>query len=135
MDKKKRSRRFTNGLERKAREISSWRDKPDKKSPVSMLRKDIIFTLDQIQNQRTHHEVQREELLNTECQLTTEIMHVDDRTPKYTPERYPEREKFLHRLLEVEREKRRLDTQHEEKLDELHRKLLDLINKHELLDI
>ena len=57
-------------------------------------------------------------------------MQMEQRTPRYSPYKYPEHEKFLRRLFAIEAEKRRLSLNLEERLQTLENRLLSLINKH-----
>ncbi|MCH8133699.1 MAG: hypothetical protein IIA30_14190 [Myxococcales bacterium] len=58
---------------------------------------------------------------------------MEARTPRYSPTRFPERDKLQRRLLGVEQERRRLIVQREKPLQELHDRLLSLLNKHRQL--
>lgn len=76
---------------------------------------------------------QLESLLQAECYLDTELMGMERRTPRYSPYRFPEREKLQRRLFDVEADRRRLDATVEEKLRELHDRLLRLLIQHAYL--
>ena len=69
-------------------------------------------------------------LVRVECYVDTELMQMEQRTPRYSPYRYPEREKLQRRLHHVGGERRKLVVAHEERVQRLHDRLLDLLNKH-----
>lgn len=68
-------------------------------------------------------------LLQSECYIDTELMQMEARTPRYSPARFPEREKLQRRLMGVEQERRRFIQQKEESLQRLHDRLLSLLNR------
>lgn len=89
--------------------------------------------LDQIDGWRETREKLDHSLLRAECYTDTELMQMEARTPKYSPYRFPEREKLQRRLFEIEKERRRSDVTHRERLDELHHHLLELVGQFERL--
>jgi hypothetical protein len=71
-----------------------------------------------------------QELRQAECEIETELMQMEQRTPRYSPYRFPEREKLQRRLARVGQERRKLTLTLAEKLDGLHDRLLSLLRKH-----
>ena len=69
-------------------------------------------------------------LLRGDCYAGTELMQMEARTPRYSPYRFPEREKFQRRLFEIDKERRRLETQHERTVVELENRLFTLLEQH-----
>ena len=100
-----------------------------------MLRREIALTLDQIKRLRERHDEQFHRLLRLECYVDTDLMQLQRREPRYTPHHFPEKEKFKQRLFDIEKERRNLGLRIEEKTQGLEDRLLNLINKHEQLDI
>ena len=94
---------------------------------------DIILTLDQIGRLRARGRAILQDLLRSECYIDTELLQMEERTPRYSPYRFPEREKFQRRLTDIAVERRRFVISHGEKIDNLHDKLLSLLSKHRQL--
>ena len=55
--------------------------------------------------------------------------------PWYTTSRFPEEQKLQQRLFDIEKERRKLNTQYHDKRKTLEDHLLDLVNKHQQLDM
>ena len=72
-------------------------------------------------------------LLQDECYVGTELRQMEDRVPRYSPYRFPEREKLQRRLGHLAQERRRFTVTHGEKIDALHEMLLSLLGKHRQL--
>ena len=129
-------RSFGKTLEDKAdelaleRNISTW----DSSIP-SMLRREISLTVDQIKRLRDRHDEQFRRLLRLECYVDTDLLQMQQRQPRYLPYHFPEKEKFKQRLFDIEKDRRNLSLRLEEKTQGLEDRLLNLINKHEQLDI
>jgi hypothetical protein len=70
-------------------------------------------------------------LQKNECNINTELMQMETRTPRYSTYKYPERERFLRSLQGIEAERRRTKAHTEERLRSLENRLLSLMNKHE----
>ncbi len=117
-------------LERRAREVvgSSTR-LVGGFSPASFIEDEIALRLDQIDRTRRRWEQMGESLTQAECYIETELMQMEQRTPRYSPYRYPEREKLQRRLAHIGQERRRLTISFAEKLDELHDRLLSLLRQ------
>ena len=90
---------FTRKLEERCREIFKLFDN-DKSyfSLSSLIQDDIALMLNQIDSLRTRGQDIVQSLLESECYIETELMQMDDRTPRYSPYRFPEREKLQRRL-------------------------------------
>ncbi len=124
--------KFTETLEKKARQLRAKlkQDSWDLSLP-SMLKREIALTVDQLDQMRKLHNDQLGSLQKNECDINTELMQMEDRTPRYSPYKYPEREKFLRSLQGIEAERRRTKAHTEERLRSLENRLLSLMNKHE----
>jgi len=122
--------KFTETLEKKARQLKTGQDNWDLSLP-SMIKREIALTIDQIDQMRKLREDQLDSLLKNECEVNTELMQMEERTPNHSPEKYPEREKFMRSLLGIEAERRRIMFHTEEKLRLLEKQLLMLMNKYE----
>jgi len=92
---------------------------------------EIALMLDQIDSWRQVKERLVRSLLHGEMYTNTELMQMEARTPRYSPYRFPEREKLQRRLLDIERERRRHDAEHAERMMQLHARLQELLNRHE----
>ena len=124
--------KFTETLEKKARQLKTGlkQDSWDLSLP-SIIKREIALTVDQIDQTRKLRDDQLNSLQKNECDINTELMQMEDRTPKDSPQKYPEREKFLRSLHGIEAERRRTKAHTEEKLRSLEGRLLALMNKHE----
>ncbi len=132
----KMRRRFGKTLEDKADQLAAEANirKPDTSIP-GMLRREIALTVDQIKRLRERQDEQFRRLLRLECYVNTDLMQLQQRIPRYAPYHFPEKEKFKQRLFDIEKERRSLSLRIEEKTQGLEDRLLNLINKHEQLDI
>ena len=99
-------------------------------SPESMVAREIGLTVTRIDRVRSLREEQLKSLLQTECYVDTELMQMEQRTPRYSPSRYPEREKLQRRLLALEVERRKLLAQEADRVQPLEERLLSLLEKH-----
>ena len=93
----------------------------------------IAFVQEQIQQSRSLDEALRHHLLQDECAINTELIQMEQRTPRYSPYRYPEREKLQRRMQSLRHEERQLVVQHHQRLSQLHDRLLELLNRHDQL--
>ncbi len=75
-----------------------------------------------------------EDLDRSEITVNTELIQMEERTPRYSPYRYPEREKLQRRVHSLEQERRRLKIARDEKLRSLHERLLSLLSQHSQLE-
>lgn len=87
--------KFTETLEKKARQLRAKlkQDSWDLSLP-SMLKREIALTVDQLDQMRKLRNDQLSSLQKNECDINTELMQMEARTPRYSPYKYPEREKF-----------------------------------------
>ena len=99
------------------------------------LRREIALTVDQIKRLRERHEEQFRLLLRIECDVGTELMQMDAQSSRDALYHFPERQKLKQQLFDIEKERRSLSLQLEEKTQSLENRLLSLINKHEQIDI
>ena len=117
-----------------ARRIASTYRSADRSDPItSSIEREIALVLGHIDRASTLKEDLEHRLLQSECYIGSELLQMEARTPRYSPYRFPERDKLQRRLLSVEQERRRLIVQHEKPLQELHDRLLSLLNKHQQL--
>ena len=90
--------------------------------------------LRELKSARTLEEATRRSLLRQECYIDTELMHMEQRTPKYSPYRFPEREKLQRRLHQLERERRDRGIAHWERVQRLRSELIELLIQHEAVN-
>jgi hypothetical protein len=128
--------KFSKILEEKARQLAE--DSNDRQWDTSIsaaIRRQIALTVEQSRRQRELHERQLRRLLRIECYVDTDLMQLEQRIPRYIPHHFPEKEKLKKRLFEIEKERRNLTLRLEEKKQSLEDRLLNLLDKHEQLDI
>ena len=131
----KSHRKTAYGLERRARKLTENLDKGKwSLSPLSSLEREIALTVDHIERVREIHRNQLKSLFDVETYIDTELMQMEERTPRYSHRRFPEREKSQRRLQSLEAERRKLKSQKQDKLESLHDRLLSLMDKHSLLE-
>ena len=127
--------KFIKSLEEKAHQLKRKLEQNNKDLTVpSMLKREIALSIEQIEKIRQIHEKQLQSLLEDECFVNSELMQMEQRTPRYSPRKYPEREKLQRRLLGLKAERRKLHANLEEKLRPLEDRLLSLLNKHQQLN-
>ena len=127
---------FAKDLEGRADRLAGGPKKGEWDSSIpSMLRREIALTLDQIKRLRERHEEQFRRLLKIECYVDTELMQMNQRTPRYAPYHFPEKDKLRQHLFEIEKERRNLSLRLEEKTQSLEDRLLSLLNKHQQVDL
>ena len=102
-------------------------------SPAPSLDDQIWLTLHHIETNREREQTVKENLLLEECEIGTELLQMEARTPRYSAYRFPEREKLQRRLGQLAAERRRFVGSHAERLDTLHDRLLALVGKQRLL--
>ena len=73
-------------------------------------------------------------LLDSECDIETELMQMEARTPRYSAYRFPEREKLQRRLGHIAVERRQFTMTLADKMDSFHDRLLSLLKKHKIFD-
>jgi len=131
------TKKFAKTLEEKANQLAAY---PLKKqwddSIPSMFRREIALTVDQIQRLRERHEEMFHSLLRLECYVDTDLMAMENRQQQYAAaDNFPEMEQLKQRLFDIEKERRNLSLKLEEKTQNLETRLLELINRHQQLDI
>ena len=97
---------------------------------VSMLEQDIALVVDHIQGLRTLNHTLLRSLLRVECYINTEIMQREPREPVYVDERLAERDRLRNKLQKLEEERRRQAVIYREKMQELHDRLLSLLQRY-----
>ena len=71
-----------------------------------------------------------------ECYVDTDLMAMENRQQQYAAaDNFPEKEQLKQRLFDIEKERRNLSLKLEEKTQNLETRLLELINRHQQLDI
>lgn len=127
---------FPKSLEEIARTLSRHLDNFSwELSPASIIKRQIALVSAQINDQKELNKRQSQSMLQVECYINTELMQMEERTPRYSPYRFPEREKLQKRLFWLESDRRKLIATHEEKMQVLHTRLLELLQQHAQLDI
>ena len=122
---------FAEQLEQRAQDVlAAPATKIGQFSRSSLFEDEIALTLHHIDRLRAREQDMKHELLQAECYIDTELMQMEQRTPRYSPYRFPEREKMQKRLSRIAEERRRLTVTQAEKLDGLHDRLLALLSKH-----
>ena len=122
---------FAQALEDRARRIvSAVTSSASRVSTSSLLEDDVALRLHQIDGLRRLEQDTKRSLLQAECDIETELMQMEQRTPRYSPYRFPEREKLQRRLAQIGQERRRLTMALAERLDALHDRLLSSLHKH-----
>lgn len=125
---------FAGQLEKRARAaVAGPKNRNGHWSPSWLLKDEIALTLDQIEGLRIRERRVELGLLEEECGIGTELMQMEQRTPRYSPYRFPEREKLQRRLGQLSQEQRRFSVAQAEKLDGLHERLLGLVGKESVL--
>jgi hypothetical protein len=128
--------KFSKILEEKARQLAEDSNERQWDTSISAaIRRQIALTVEQSRRQRELHERQLRRLLRIECYVDTDLMQLEQRIPRYIPHHFPEKEKLKKRLFEIEKERRNLTLRLEEKKQSLEDRLLNLLDKHEQLDI
>jgi hypothetical protein len=100
---------------------------------LSGLRREIALIQEQLEQTRTVNECIRRHRLRDECEISTELMQMEQRTPRYSPYRFPEREKIQRRSHALRREERQQLMSYILRMDQLHDRLLQLLNRHDQL--
>ena len=119
-------------LEERARQILERRSHTAGRpwAPTSALEDAIALSLDQVRDARARERVVLESLLKEECDVGTELLQMEDRTPRYSPYRFPERAKLRARLARLAEERRRLVIAQADRVNTFHDRLLSLLGKH-----
>ena len=128
--------RFAKALKKKASQlIDDSNDRQWDTSIPAAIRRQIALTVEHRCRQRELHERQLRRLLRIECYVDTDLAQLEQRIPRYTPHHFPEKEKLKKRLIEIDKERRNLNSKTQEKNQSLEGRLLNLLNKHDQLNI
>lgn len=125
---------FGDRLEERVRDAVAKSPESREFSASSLVEEQLALTLHQIDELRRRWQALNDNLLRSECDIDTELMQMEQRTPRYSPYRYPEREKLERRLARLAEERRRLAISQAERLDSLHERLLALLQKRRQLE-
>lgn len=129
-----RKRTFAEQLEERARDALSVPVRQNGRwSPSSILEDEVALVLHQIDATRERERDTLDSLLEEECDIGSELLQMEARTPRYSPYRFPEREKLQRRLGRLSQERRQFTMAQAEKLDGLHERLLGLVGRGRLL--
>ena len=123
-------RSFTSDLEAKARGVVAREQDAGDRPIEQVVSRELALILDQINQTKDVHARQLRSLLRVECYVDTELIHMEQRTPRYSPYRFPEREKLQRRLMAIEAERRKLAADHQVRLTQLHDRLLATLHRH-----
>ena len=127
---------FSRDLEQRARDLArNPRRSAEAFSVTVLLEQEIALTLEQLDGLRALQDRQLRSLCRAECYVDTELMQMEERMPRYSAYRFPEREKFQNRLFLIEAERRKGAAFYEERLQGIQRRLLSLMQKHEQLSV
>ncbi len=96
---------------------------------------EIAAALVHLEGVRAEHNKVRQDLLQSECAVRSELMQMEDRTPRYSPYRFPEREKLQRHLRRIEQERRQLAPVEGERIRHLRDLLLSLVLRHRELNL
>lgn len=127
------SESFSKILELRAQRLVANQKQQQLKEDFSIthgILREISLVLDQITRWQETSERIGHSLLRVECYTDTELMQMEARTPKYSPERFPERDKLQRRLFDIEKERRHQQINDEKMQTELHNRLFILLEKH-----
>jgi len=128
--------KFSKTLEEKARQLAAnSKDQYWDTSIPATISREIALTIDQINRQRESHKRQLRQLLQMECSVGTDLMELEQRIPRYALNHIPEKGKLKQKLFDIEKERRKLNLNLQEKIHSLEDRLLNLVNKHQQLDI
>lgn len=99
----------------------------DRANPIiNNLVQEISHVAGQLVHTRQVFDRQRQDLHRSESDIVTELLQMEDRTPRYSPDKYPEREKFLRQLRGIEKEQRQLAQRQQEQEQRLEDRLFAL---------
>lgn len=103
-------------------------------TPVSGLERQISLSLDELDHSLEVHKSISRDITRSEAEIGTELIQMEARTPRYSPDRFPEREKFQRQLHNLGQERRRLSMTKHQQLREHYERLWSLWEKHAMLD-
>lgn len=132
----KMRRSFRKTLEDKADQLASEAGvTPWDTAIPSMLRREIALTKEQLEQLKLLTQQQMRRLLEQDCDIETEMRFHRQSIPWFMPSRFAEEQTLKQRLFDIEKERRSLGRQYQEKKQTLEDRLLSLLNKHQQLDI
>jgi conjugal transfer/entry exclusion protein len=99
----------------------------DTASPKAHIRRRLKLSVDQLERLDMQESALARQLTNLECYLETEMLHMEQRTPRYSAIRFPERERLQSRLQMVGEERRRLAGLHRVQRQTLEQELLEAL--------
>lgn len=97
--------------------------------PESMFRRELALILDHLDDTRATREYVQKDLLDQECFIRTELHGVEARTPRYSPYRFPERQKLQRQLHQLASERRRTIWELDKQEQITQRELLEVLEK------
>ena len=92
------------------------------------------MTYNQINQLKEQYKRQFSSLLRMECDIINTIKNIELELPRNSFANTPEILKLKQKLLDIEKERRKLCLYFEEKINGLETKLLELVNKHDQLE-
>jgi hypothetical protein len=127
--------KFSKTLQDRARQLAAGSNDTlwDPSIPATV-RREIALAVDQVNRQKESHDIQLRQLLQMECSVGTDLMELEQRIPWYTTDNLPGKDTLKQRLFDIEKDRRKLDQKHQEKLHALEDRILNLIHKHQQLD-
>lgn len=125
---------FSSSLEARARAVVSRRDSETEDPVVAAVTDEIALTLNHIDQLRHLHGCLHNDVTRLECYTNTELIQMEARTPRYSPYRYPEREKLQRRLLELAKARRTLAVDEIHETAKLQQRLLTELGRRQVLD-
>lgn len=99
-------------------------------SIIRGLRREIGSVLGHLRDARTLHELERGRLVDLECDTATDLRQLDRRPTDYTDSRWSDRQRLKARLGGLSHERAQLSIGHRRHQQELHDRLVALINRH-----
>ena len=127
--------KFSKTLHDKARQLAvGFSDTRWDPAIPATIQREIALMVDQITRQKDSHAKQLRQLLQIECAVGTDLMELEQRIPWYTFNDLPAKETLKQRLLDIDKDRRKLNQRYEEKLHALEDRILNLIHKHQQLD-
>ena len=96
-------------------------------SPSSSLEKEIALAVEHLESIRKLHEDQLRSLLRSECSVGTDLMQLDSYNPIQFRFMFKIRDNLKNKILQVEKERRHLEREQENKVQDLQQKLLNLL--------
>lgn len=98
-------------------------------SPGQQLAKEVDLVFGRLVHQRHVHANHLKSLLRSECAIGTDLIALQSYNPRVFLYRDRERDQLKRRLLDVQRERRSLEFQHEREVAGLHDRLFRLLSQ------